>query len=232
MLSLSFDDARLTQTEAGIPLFRRYGVKATFYVSLDQVRKNLSTWREVVRAGHEIGNHSLRHAGSGNFKWSRDNPIENYTLERMQDELRQANREIRELLGVTSTTFAYPCGHKFVGRGLATRSTVPLVAAMFAAGRGYMDETFNVPGYCDPAQLFGIPSDGRSFKETRQLLQEELDAGGCIVFAGHEIGAEPGMTQVAFLEELLTWAQDPAHPIWVNTVANVATYLRQPPDQK
>ena len=32
-LSLSFDDARLTQIDNGIPLFDKYGVKVTFYVS-------------------------------------------------------------------------------------------------------------------------------------------------------------------------------------------------------
>jgi peptidoglycan/xylan/chitin deacetylase (PgdA/CDA1 family) len=32
-LSLTFDDARLTQVDKGIPLLDKYGVKATFYLS-------------------------------------------------------------------------------------------------------------------------------------------------------------------------------------------------------
>jgi len=32
-LSLTFDDARLTQPDKGIPVLDKYGVKATFYVS-------------------------------------------------------------------------------------------------------------------------------------------------------------------------------------------------------
>src|SRR4030043_1269646 len=32
-LSLTFDDARLSQPDKGIPLLEKYGVKATFYIS-------------------------------------------------------------------------------------------------------------------------------------------------------------------------------------------------------
>jgi peptidoglycan/xylan/chitin deacetylase (PgdA/CDA1 family) len=124
-LSLSFDDARLTQADAGLALLKQYGVKATFYVSLDRLQQRLPAWREAVKAGHEIANHSLRHACTGNFEWSRDNALEDYTLERMRQELVEANQQIYAALGVTPTTFAYPCGQKFVGRGESAKSTFP-----------------------------------------------------------------------------------------------------------
>ena len=100
-LSLSFDDARFTQADVGLALLQQYGVKATFYVSLDRLSQRLPAWQEAVKAGHEIGNHSLKHAGSGNFDWARSNPLESYTLERMRQELIEANRQIRAALGVT-----------------------------------------------------------------------------------------------------------------------------------
>ena len=60
-LSLSFDDARLSQVDNGIPLLDKYGIKATFYVSLGDMIKRLEGWKKAVKSGHEIGNHSLHH---------------------------------------------------------------------------------------------------------------------------------------------------------------------------
>jgi peptidoglycan/xylan/chitin deacetylase (PgdA/CDA1 family) len=68
-LSLTFDDARLSQVDKGIPLLNSYGVKATFYLSPDNMKKRLSLWKKAVTSGHDIGNHSLLHPCSGNFAW-------------------------------------------------------------------------------------------------------------------------------------------------------------------
>lgn len=74
-LSLSFDDARLTQIENGIPIFDKYGIKVTFYVSLGDMIKRLESWKIVAKNGHDIGNHSVLHPCSGNFTWSRQEAL-------------------------------------------------------------------------------------------------------------------------------------------------------------
>src|SRR5690606_40293713 len=66
--------------------------------------------------------HSLNHPCSGNFPWSRDNALEEYSLDKMRNELAEANRQIENLLGIDVNTFAYPCGQTFVGRGMKTQS--------------------------------------------------------------------------------------------------------------
>src|SRR5690242_18300226 len=68
-VSLSFDDARLSQVDAGIPMLDEYGVKATFYLNPDPMRERLEGWRKAVASGHEIGNHSKTHPCSGNYFW-------------------------------------------------------------------------------------------------------------------------------------------------------------------
>src|SRR5262245_48028714 len=130
-ISLSFDDGRYSQAERGIVFLDSLKTKATFYVVPSAVEERLDGWKKAVASGHEIGNHSLHHPCSGNFIWSRDHALENYTLDSMRDELSETNRRIKEMLGVTPEVFAYPCGQKFVGRGLNTKSYVPLVAEMF-----------------------------------------------------------------------------------------------------
>jgi peptidoglycan-N-acetylglucosamine deacetylase len=82
-ISLSFGDARLSQIDRGIAILDKHGVKATFYVSPDGLRKRLSGWRAAVEAGHEIGNHTVHHPCTGNFSWSRGHALEDYDLPRM-----------------------------------------------------------------------------------------------------------------------------------------------------
>ena len=116
-VSLTFDDARPSQLDAGIPLLNSYGVKATFYVMSERVEERLADWKDVLAAGHEIGNHSLRHPCTGNFTFAREKALEDYTLAQMAAELDEANAWIERLLGIRAATFAYPCGQKYVDRG-------------------------------------------------------------------------------------------------------------------
>src|SRR5205823_4958752 len=111
--------------------------------------KRLDGWKKAVAEGHEIGNHSNTHPCTANYSFSRLNALENYTLEMMAAQLDGANAEIETLLGVKPRTFAYPCGQKFVGRGLDTRSYVPLVADRFLVGRGAVAECDNDPERSD-----------------------------------------------------------------------------------
>ncbi|MEX0601139.1 MAG: polysaccharide deacetylase family protein, partial [Rhodothermales bacterium] len=142
-LSLSFDDARTSQVDVGLDLFDRTGGLVTFFVVPGAVEQRLDGWRRMRAAGHEIGNHTLTHPCTGNFSWARDKALESYTRQAMRHELTAANRRIEELLGVTPAVFAYPCGQTFVGRGVETLSYVPLVAELFLAGRGWLDEAPN-----------------------------------------------------------------------------------------
>lgn len=122
-----------------LPL-NEYGVKATFYVVPASMEPNIEGWKMVVATGHEIGNHSLYHPCSGNFVWSRNKALEDYTIQRMRNELTATNDEVERLLGVRPEVFAYPCGLSFVGKGEETQSYVPLIAEMFLSGRGWKDE--------------------------------------------------------------------------------------------
>lgn len=222
-LSLSFDDGRDSQVTQGLPIFDHHGVKVTLYVVPSAVERNVDGWKKAVAAGHEIGNHSLAHACSGNFAFSRQKALEDYTLARMRQELRAANVGIARLLGVTPRTFAYPCGQTTIGRGRSTRSYVPIVAELFLAGRGWLDEAANDPSFIDLAQTTGVEMDGKDFADIRPLLDEARRTGAWLVLAGHEIGAGGRQTtRVAMLEELLWYVRDPAQGIWLATVAEAA----------
>ncbi len=49
--------------------------------------------------------------------FSSKNALESYTVSMLEQELDGATADIQRLLGIKPMTFAYPCGHKFIGRG-------------------------------------------------------------------------------------------------------------------
>ena len=144
-VSLTFDDARPSQIDLGIPLLDRFGVKATFYVSPDALQERVDGWKRAAANGHEIGNHTMHHPCTGNYAFARSKTLEAYTLDQMARELDSASGLIRSLLSVQTVSFAYPCGQTFVGRGKKVKSYVPLVAGRFETGRLWLREDSNDP---------------------------------------------------------------------------------------
>lgn len=226
-VSLSFDDARKSQIDYGLPILDAYDVKATFYVLPRRVKQRLAGWRKTLANGHEIGNHTLTHPCSGNF--SRRNALENYTLEMIANEMDSANDDIERLLGVRPTTFAYPCGQQFVGRGKALKSYVPLVAERFIVGRRWRDEHANDPTICDLAQVMGIELDKLDFEQLKEWIDKAVKKGQWLVLCGHEIGPSRRRqtTLAATIEALCEYANDPNNGIWIDTVQTIGTYIKE-----
>ena len=225
-LSLSFDDARFSQVEKGIPLLNTHGVSGTFYVSPAAMLQRVEDWKAAVEAGHNIGNHTVWHPCSGNFPWARHKALEDYNLERMANELDSASVLIQEVLGIWPTAFAYTCGQTYVGRGVDTRSYVPLVAERFETGRNWMNEGPNDPSYCDLARLNGTELDGLSFAEALKLIETAREQGAWLVFAGHEM--DEGGRQTALLptiDSICRYAADPANGIWLDNVSEIGKYV-------
>src|SRR5262249_2246275 len=86
-VSLTFDDARLSQVDAGLALLKGAGAKATFYVVPDRVKQRMAGWKQAVADGHEIANHSRLHPCTGNYAFSRRKALEDLTLERMAEDI-------------------------------------------------------------------------------------------------------------------------------------------------
>ncbi len=224
-LSLSFDDARPSQLDVAMPVLRAHRVRASFYVLPAPVRCRLGEWRAVLAAGHEIGNHTATHPCSGNFAFSRGNALEDYTLERMEAEIDRSSDRIEALLGVQPSSFAYPCGQSFVGRGQSRTSYVPAVARRFLAARGYAGETSNDPVLCDLAHLEAFAVDGVDADGLVRLVDDDGADGRWVIMAGHDVGEGGAQTvAVSALEGLCRRLSQGG--VWVAPVAEVARHLR------
>jgi peptidoglycan/xylan/chitin deacetylase (PgdA/CDA1 family) len=101
---LSFDDDWESQYTYGLPLLKKYGFTATFYIWVAVVgRKHHMTWDEVKEldeAGMQIGCHSLTHPFLQRIR--RD--------EALRREIVVAKQRIEEHIGRPVTSFAYPFG--------------------------------------------------------------------------------------------------------------------------
>ena len=61
---LTFDDGPIPEaTPFILDTLSQYGIKATFFMVGDNVRKYPELYNEVVAAGHRIGNHTFNHIG-------------------------------------------------------------------------------------------------------------------------------------------------------------------------
>jgi peptidoglycan-N-acetylglucosamine deacetylase len=227
-ISLTFDDARLSQIDVGLSFLKENGAKATFYLVPDRVKERLAGWKQAVADGHEIANHTRLHPCTANYAFSRTKSLESLTLERLAEDIDGCNADLRAMLGVTPVSFAYPCGQKFVGRGENARSYVPVIAKRFLTGRGYLDESPNDPALCDFAALMGTGFDGLPFEAMRSVVETAREQGRWVVFVGHEIGKSARQTtDTGALRQLIAMAKDPASGIWMDTVETVARYVKR-----
>ena len=95
-VTLTFDDSRSSQIDVGLDLLNDLGAKAPCYVVPARMEERLEGWKRLAGSGYEIGNHALNHPCTGNFHWSREAALEDYTLERIRYELVEANRVINK----------------------------------------------------------------------------------------------------------------------------------------
>ncbi len=73
---LTFDDGPIPEaTPFVLDTLARYGIRATFFMVGDNVRKHPDVFAQVVRAGHRIGNHTFNHIGG--FRWTSSDYLAN-----------------------------------------------------------------------------------------------------------------------------------------------------------
>ncbi|MGC8778315.1 MAG: polysaccharide deacetylase family protein [Candidatus Caldatribacteriaceae bacterium] len=99
MIALTFDDAPNGYTREILQVLKEKKVKATFFLIGSQVKKYPEVAREIVKQGHEIGNHSYSHRID-----------ESFTLEEILEDLQKAEKVIKDATGVIPSYFRPPRG--------------------------------------------------------------------------------------------------------------------------
>lgn len=61
LVALTFDDGPTKNVEKILPLLEQYHAKATFFLIGNEIEKNPEEAKELVKAGHQLGNHTYSH---------------------------------------------------------------------------------------------------------------------------------------------------------------------------
>ena len=190
-VSLTFDDGQyLTcQLEKVIPAMDEKSLKGTFYLCPhgDDWREKLVPWGPVAASGHEIGNHTLSHTCTANFRGR--GGLESKTLEEIEADILAAQERLNEVAPHQQDwTFCYPCYLTYVGRGVSRQSYVPIVAKHFLAARGGGEYGFaNHPGGVDLHHVWSLDTALMSGYEMIGLVEELTSQGRWAVLTFHEI---------------------------------------------
>lgn len=226
-VSLSFDDGTKTQVENAIPTLNEYRIPGTFYVPMAEggpFDRRYGDWREAVKAGHEIGSHSMTHPCSANFGFNPRN-LDLLTLDDITREIVEAKRRIEEELPEQkSHSFAYPCGETKVGRGATHTSYVPVIAEHYVTGRGIGDQP-NDPVCTDLACTWSfMPAN----PPAEQLIAwaDFARQGKWVIFCFHGVGGEHFVLRMEAFRTLLGHLNANKQDIWTDTVISVGTWIR------
>ncbi|MES3022994.1 MAG: polysaccharide deacetylase family protein [Pseudomonadota bacterium] len=105
VVALTFDDGPTPRhTQALLAVLREKNVKATFYLTGQEITKNPQEGREIVAAGHEVGNHTYTHPRML-FK----------SYGKLKGEVDTTEAAIRSIGYIGPLTFRPPYGKKLLG---------------------------------------------------------------------------------------------------------------------
>lgn len=140
LVSLTFDDGFRCQFDQALPVLKRHGIPATFFLIANQEpthegRKNewwkidwrdedLAMLKKAVQEGHEIGSHSVTHD-------------ETKMPKQPEFEARESKRRIESWMGTEISSFCYPYYHSHLYLGDAVRNAGYQQARMGAQNSYY-----------------------------------------------------------------------------------------------
>ncbi len=220
-VSLSYDDALMSQLAHAIPALDKYGFKASFYLTLANpgTQQGMEQWRSVAANGHELGNHTIFHPCSKSQK-DRDwvaayHDIDTKTLTQIQQEISVANTFLQAIDSQTSRTFTIPCGDTETAEG----NYVEVIRNDFVAIKG-----FN-PQYDAKFDLLLMP-ENVSGETLINFVKKAHRQGGIANILFHGIEGDYLTVSNQAHDELLQYLSDNRETLWVDNYRNIMQYVK------
>lgn len=208
--SLTFDDGLSSQLDIAVPELDQRGLKGTFFLIANRITRK-DDWRKILKAGHEIGNHTLDHKHAGGLN---ANDVESQVL--------GAQHVLQKEFGISVPSFAYPFSE-----------TTPELKAQVEKYQWLARRGGNkwVPNAQAQVDWWDVPSRKTQTELPFSTYQKWMDAniktGGWAVWTVHSLdrsdgGYEP-ITKEMF-SKILDYLRK--KDIWVGTFLEVGTYWR------
>lgn len=225
---LTYDDAMPSQLDVAVPQLAAAGLKGTFFLAGGMAPEYMRRWREVQRAGHELGNHSLFHPCPKSIIPDRPDYLftENYDVNRMLLEIAVMNAVLYGIDGQEKRTYSAPCSQMVVGGVDYTGDLKRTGAVRYLRNGGdQFNSVITDFGKLDP---FNVPSwgpiDSPGAPQLIAYVDRVRQARGLGVFQFHGVGGGYLMVSADAHRELLGYLD--AHPdVWVAPFQVVMDYV-------
>ncbi|MET0790032.1 MAG: polysaccharide deacetylase family protein [Polyangiaceae bacterium] len=223
-VSLTYDDAIPSQLDNAAPALARHGLLATFFLtgSSPTLRAWPERFRALLKAGHELGSHTMTHPCDRGLDFVKPGmSLQDFDLARMDAELVESVKQLRDLGQTGPLSFAYPCGSTWLGE--ARTSYVPLIEQSFIAARGVS------PTLVDPhhARLFDVPSvmGNASADVLTSWVERAIATRSWLVFTFHGVAGDHMSVKSSAHEALLAYLEQHRQSVWTERFGAVAQYV-------
>jgi peptidoglycan/xylan/chitin deacetylase (PgdA/CDA1 family) len=228
---LTYDDAITQQLNNAVPILDSLQLKATFYLTAYFAKDRLSDWKNVAAKGHELGNHTLFHPCNGGTgrEWVKpDYDLLHYSVQRIIDETRMTNVFLQSLDGKTKRTFAFTCGDMKIGDS----SFINAMKDDFIAARAVRNEMHTI----DKIDLYNVDCfvvNNHTAMQMMEWVKQAEETHTLLVILFHGVGGGNSLNiSVGEHSRFLHYLKANEKDIWITTMLNAATYIKQYQSEK
>ena len=223
---LTYDDAILQQLDNAIPTLDSLELKATFYITAYFSKDRINDWKKVAAKGYELGNHTLFHpcVGGKGREWVKSEyDLNNYTVQRMVDEIKMTNAFLHELDGKTKRTFAFTCGDMKIH----DTSFIDLVKNDFVAARGVRSEMHTI----DKVDLYNTDCymvNSNTAEQMIEWVKKAEETNSLLIILFHGVGGGNSLNvAVSEHSKFLHYLKNNQKDIWIPTMIEAAEYIKK-----
>jgi len=225
---LTYDDAIDQHLDNAVPVLDSLKLKATFYVTAfsQSMQTRLNDWKKLTIKGHELGNHTLFHpciGGTGREWVSKQNDLRNFSVNRIENEVRMTNLFLQALDGKTKRTFAFTCGDMKVGDS----SFINGMKDDFVAARAVRNEMHKL----NEIDLYNVDCymvNNHSFEQMKEWVDKAIQSNALLVILFHGVGGGNGLdVSLQAHRNILKYIKQHEKEIYIAPMLEVAEYIKK-----
>jgi peptidoglycan-N-acetylglucosamine deacetylase len=228
---LTYDDAISQHIDNAFPVLDSLQLKVTFYVTAYATKDRINDWKKIAAKGYELGNHTLFHPciGGRGREWVKPvYDLNNYTMQRMIDEIKMTNIFLESLDGLKKRTFAFTCGDMTVN----DTPFINLLKNDFVAARAVRNQMHTI----DQIDVYNIDCymvNGESALQMEQWVKQAMTTHSLLVILFHGVGGGNDLNvSLNAHRDFLTYLKQNEKKIWITTMIEAAEYIKAYQSQK
>ena len=210
-IALTYDDSARSQLDIAIPQLDAVELKGTFFLSGNQIGKEVPRWRAAAAAGHELANHTVNHpCARGTYEMPAQYTSQSYSVEVLLAEIRTMESLLQALDGKAIHAFAPPCDQSLAGGKDYLAPLHQAGTASFIRHTRFM-----------PPQVSYIGFDGTGSAEMIAWVKGVVRRGGTGVIVFHGVGGDHLSVTADAHRQLLDYLRAHRDEIWTAPLSEV-----------